>query len=130
MNDQTNDIMFRLTGTVTRYKGDGRKLGWPTANIEAPNDTPEGVYAGWTTLQGQRRASMVFIGRPETLADMRKRAESHMFDLEDKDLYGEVITIEVVAKLRDNRKFESLDHLIAAISDDEVMARQVLGYNS
>ena len=115
---------FELKGTVKPNRGDGRKLGYPTANIEVPRDTAEGIFSGWVELRGQKYPAMVFIGSAVTLNDPLKRAEAHMLDFADQDLYGEEISITVVHKHRDNQKFASQAELIAALRQDEAAARK------
>ena len=114
---------FSLSGTVRPYRGDGRRLGYPTANIEIPNDTAEGTFVGWVTLRGQKHPATIFIGAPVTLNDPVKRAEAHILDFADEDLYGEEITMQVVHKLRDNFKFSSQAELIKHMQRDEQDAR-------
>lgn len=115
---------FQLAGTVKPYSGQGRWLGYPTANIECPANTPESVFVGYTTLMNKRLPSIIFIGAPITLGETIKRAESHILDLEDRDLYGQEILVEVVEKLRDNEKFNSRDELIKQMKRDEQIARK------
>lgn len=112
-----------VSGAVQQYSQEGRKLGYPTANIECSADTPEGVFVGYTSLMNQRLPSIIFIGAPITLGETIKRVESHILDLEDKDLYGQEIQIEVIEKLRGNKKFNSRAELVAAMKADEKAAR-------
>lgn len=114
----------QLRGIVTKFSGQGRKLGYPTANIEIPNDTAEGLFVGYTVLGAHRYPSIIFIGAPITLGETRKRAESWIIDFEDHDLYGETIEIHVAKKLRDNKDFGTKDKLIAQMKKDEAAARQ------
>ena len=115
--------LLTISGVVTPYSGQGRKLGYPTANIPCPEDTPEGVFVGYTHLNGKKLPSFIFVGAPETIGETLKRAETHIFDFSDKDLYGETITIEVVKKLRNNQKFDSVDKLLEQMHLDETHAR-------
>lgn len=116
-------MIFRLSGSIKPYSGMGRKLGYPTANIPCPGDTPEGVFIGYTHLDKQKLPSIIFVGAPEILGETIKRAESYILDFPDKDLYGKDITIEVIKKLRNNQKFESFDGLINQMRLDESQAR-------
>jgi riboflavin kinase / FMN adenylyltransferase len=115
---------FQLAGTTKPYSGQGRGLGYPTANIECPSDSPEGVFVGFTTILNRRLPSIIFIGKPETVGDYIKRAETHILDFEDKDLYGYEILIEVEHKLRNNKKFESKNELVINMKADEKAARE------
>lgn len=114
---------FNITGVVKPFSGNGREFGYPTANIDVPASTPEGIFAGWTLLGGKKLASVQFIGQPVTMGETIKRAESHIFDFEDRDLYGEIIEMEVLKKLRDSIKFDSADELLKQMKKDETAAR-------
>ena len=113
-----------LQGVVTPYAGDGRKIGYPTANIPISSDVPEGLFVGTLLLDNLELPSIIFIGAPVTLDDHVKRAEAHILDFEDRDLYGENVTFTVEKKLRDNKKFESVELLIEQMEMDEVEARE------
>jgi riboflavin kinase/FMN adenylyltransferase len=117
------NCLFSVIGIVKPYSGMGRKLGYPTANIECPAETEEGVFVGYTYLDGKKLSSIIFIGIPETFNETKKRAESYILDFDDKDLYGEEITLEVIKKLRDNRRFDSQQNLIAQMKEDERWAK-------
>lgn len=112
------DLPYQIKGIVKKFSGNGRRLGYPTANIEIDKDAPEGLYFGYTHLEGQKLASIIFIGAPITLGVTSKRAESYILDFEDHDLYGQEIKIEILKKLRDNRKFESVEKLIVQMKID------------
>ncbi len=115
---------YKLTGTVKKFSQEGRKLGYPTANIECEANAPEGVFVGYTKLINKRLPSIIFVGTPITLGETLKRAESHILDYEDKDLYGQSIQIEIERKLRDNEKFNSRVDLIKQMKQDEQLARK------
>ena len=113
-----------LAGEVKRFSGQGRKLGYPTANIEIPKTTPEGLFTGYTKLAGHNYPSIIFVGIPITMGETIKRAESWMLDFPDRDLYGEEIEITIVKKLRENQNFGSKEKLIAQMKKDEQIARK------
>ena len=121
--------LFSIAGVVRRYSGQGRKLGYPTANIEIEPDTPEGLFVGYTFINSAELPSIIFIGVPETVGDAGKRAESYILDFPDKDLYGQKIRIEIIKKLRDNKKFASVDVLLKQMKRDEITARQFFSAN-
>jgi riboflavin kinase / FMN adenylyltransferase len=105
-----------VEGIVVRGDGRGRELGFPTANLDVPRDLlvpPDGVYAGWA---GERRAA-VSIGTNPHFDGVERRVEAHLLDF-DGDLYGERLLVEIWAPLRDQRRFDSLEELVAAIGDD------------
>jgi riboflavin kinase / FMN adenylyltransferase len=105
-----------VEGTVVRGDGRGRELGFPTANLEVPEGLlvpPDGVYAGGTR---DRRAA-VSIGTNPHFDGVERRVEAHLLDF-DGDLYGERLVVELWAPIREQRRFDSLDELVAAIGDD------------
>ena len=105
-----------VEGIVVRGDGRGRELGFPTANLDVPTDLlvpPDGVSAGWT---GGRRAA-VSIGTNPHFDGVERRVEAHLLDF-DGDLYGERLVLEIWSPIREQRRFESLEELVAAIGDD------------
>jgi riboflavin kinase/FMN adenylyltransferase len=113
-----------FTGTVTRFKGNGRKLGYPTANITTATDAKDGVYFGFADLGNlRRRPSLIFVGIPTTMGDTERRVEVHVLDIPDKDYYGEPLTATARHYHRPNRTFENVDALIEVMKDDEAAAR-------
>ncbi len=105
-----------VEGIVVRGDGRGRELGFPTANLDVPEALlvpPDGVYAGWT---GGRRAA-VSIGTNPHFDGVERRVEAHLLDF-DGDLYGRRLVVELWNPLREQRRFDSLDELVAAIGYD------------
>ena len=105
-----------VEGIVVRGDGRGRELGFPTANLDVPDGLlvpPDGVYAGWA----QARRAAVSIGTNPHFDGVERRVEAHLLDF-DGDLYGERLVVEIWAPLRAQRRFDSLDELVAAIGDD------------
>ena len=117
--------MTRVVGIVQKHKGNGRKFGYPTANIPVTPEHEEGVFTGWTYLEGKKLPSIVFIGAAETLGETNKRLESYILDFPDRDLYGEKIEVEILKKLRENKKFPSVANLITQMKRDEKDARLI-----
>ena len=105
-----------VEGIVVRGDGRGRELGFPTANLDVPSNLlvpPDGVYAGWV----RDRLAAVSIGTNPHFDGVDRRVEAHLLDF-DGDLYGERLVIEIWSTLREQRRFDSLDDLVAAIGDD------------
>lgn len=105
-----------VEGIVVRGDGRGRELGFPTANLDVPEGLlvpPDGVYAGGA--RGLRAA--VSIGTNPHFDGVERRVEAHLLDF-DGDLYGERLVVEIWGLLREQRRFDSLEELIAAIDDD------------
>ncbi|HKN64198.1 MAG TPA: riboflavin biosynthesis protein RibF [Gaiellaceae bacterium] len=105
-----------VEGIVVRGDGRGRELGFPTANLDVPEGLlvpPDGVYAGWTL---DRRAA-VSIGTNPHFEGVERRVEAHLLDF-DGDLYGRRLVVELWNPIREQRRFDSLEELVAAIGDD------------
>ena len=114
----------QLTGEVTRFKGTGRQLGYPTANLTATTDLKDGVYFGYADMAGfQSHPAMIFIGIPVTVGDTGHRIEAHLFDIPDVDYYGQHLNLIIRHFHRANLAFTSVDELMAAIKADEAAAR-------
>lgn len=118
---------FKLSGKVLKGKQLGRTIGSPTANIalKRVKSPLHGVYAVRVTGGGLSDAPGVAnVGvRPTVNDGMLANLEVHLFDF-DGDLYGERLDVEFLTKLRDEKKFESLDALKAAIAVDQQAARE------
>lgn len=115
--------LFALDGVVTPYDKNGRALGYPTANIQAPVDAPDGVYVGTVTRNNIVHPAMIFIGTPITMKNQTRRAEAHILDFPDQDLYDETLRFELLRKIRSNKKYDSIEELIDAIKSDERITR-------
>ena len=105
-----------VEGIVVRGDGRGRELGFPTANLDVPAGLlvpPDGVYAGWA--HGHRAA--VSIGTNPHFDGVERRVEAYLLDF-DGDLYGERLLVEFWGLLRGQRRFDSLEELVATIADD------------
>jgi riboflavin kinase/FMN adenylyltransferase len=110
-----------VEGIVVRGDGRGRELGFPTANLDVPDRLlvpPDGVYAGWTL---DRRAA-ISIGTNPHFDGVERRVEAHVLDF-DGDLYGDRLVVELWSPIREQRRFDSLDELVAAIGDDVAQTR-------
>lgn len=121
---------YTMQGQVVRGEGRGRRLQFPTANLALPECKlvpAHGVYVCWSYVGSQRYPSVVNIGlRPtfDTLAD-QPHMESHLLDFSG-DLYDQTLTIEFVARLREERKFPSAEALVEQIRRDIDQARASL----
>ncbi len=123
---------FSIPGTVVRGDERGRKLGYPTANLDRHNEVlpPNGVYAVRATIAGKPQPGLLNIGLRPTVhkAQAPPLAELHVLDFSG-DLYGNDIEVSFVARLRDEQRFDSLDALRAQIRRDEEAARRLLLQN-
>ncbi len=117
---------YALAGTVAHGDELGRKLGFPTANLDVRGllVPPNGVYAAHARVAGVQHRAAVNIGVRPTLASAvpEVRVEAHVLDFKG-DLYGQEMELTFVAKLRDEQKFSSLEELRAQIARDVTAAR-------
>src|SRR5215472_1830308 len=116
---------YFVDGTVVRGDARGRTIGFPTANLCSDNELlpPNGVYATTARVGGIVHPSVTNIGvRPTVDASGRTLVETHLFTA-DRDLYGASLRVGFVQRLRDERRFESLDALRAQIAADVRRAR-------
>jgi len=119
--------MKRITlgGMVTEFKGNGRKLGYPTANFTIGTDARDGVYFGFADLaEFERHPALIFIGVPTTLGDTERRVEVHLLDIPDKDYYGLPVSASLEHYHRGNKTFADVDALVEVMKADETAARQ------
>lgn len=113
-----------ITGRITRFSGNGRKLGYPTANLTYKTDLADGVYFGTADLkEHKKRPSIIFIGVPSTMGDTDRRVETHVLDIPDEDYYDEDLKIVVMHFHRANKKFSNIEDLVEAMQSDEQTAR-------
>ncbi len=113
-----------VEGVVVHGDGRGRALGFPTANLDVPAGLlvpPDGVYAGST----RGRLAAVSIGTNPHFDGVERRVEAHLLDF-DGDLYDERLVVEVWSPLREQRRFDTLEDLVAAIASDVEQTRQAV----
>jgi len=110
----------------------GRTIGFPTANIDVGEGhivPADGVYAAiCMRADGSEHACAVNIGRRPTFHAVADRSlvEAHLLDF-DGDLYGERLSVQLVHRIRDERRFDGPDALIAQLSDDIAETRRATG---
>ena len=120
---------YTLSGTVVRGLQNGRKLGFPTANIQVNDEyklVPKtGIYAVYVYCEGKKYTGMLSIGFNPTFEGKEQTIEVNILDF-NKDIYGENLTIEFVDFIRNEKKFESIDALIEEIKNDEKITRAII----
>jgi len=128
--DAANQMLGRtyaISGRVVEGDRLGRKLGFPTANLDAANLIlpPNGVYSGCTKLNGQFYRVALNIGLRPTVASAKPqlRVEAHLLDF-NGDIYGKELEVEIGDKLRGERKFGSPDELRVQIAKDVESVRK------
>jgi riboflavin kinase / FMN adenylyltransferase len=120
---------FQTLGTVVKGDTLGRKLGYPTANIDPHNEVvpPSGVYAVRVALEGKKYTGILNIGyRPTIKGDkqMSQAVEAHIFDFEG-DVYGCDIEITFEKWIREETRFPNKNDLVAQIKKDEIIAKKL-----
>jgi len=119
---------YSIAGRVIEGDKLGRKLGFPTANIDPTGLAlpPNGVYAIHAIVAGKTHRAVLNIGTRPTLGNPNPpdRIEAHLLDFND-DLYGQELEIVFSEKLRDEQKFSSLDELKAQIASDIERAKEI-----
>jgi riboflavin kinase/FMN adenylyltransferase len=116
---------YRLSGVVEHGAARGRQLGFPTANVRLAADRTlpaDGVYAATTEVDGREYRTVVNLGSRPTFAEADRLLEAHLLDF-DGDLYGRTLDVDFIAKIRDVRRFESLEALREQIARDVEAAR-------
>ena len=111
---------YGVEGVVTRGNRRGHTIGFPTANLKPHNRViPRfGVYATATLIGGTWRRSITNIGvRPTFEKDAEPSIESYIFDF-DEDLYGDVLRVRFLHRIRDERKFNGIEELKTQIKKD------------
>jgi riboflavin kinase/FMN adenylyltransferase len=119
---------FELTGTVTLGLQNGRRIGFPTANIQLKDAhkiiPANGVYAVKIEVEGKLQTGMMNIGWRPTVEEekLERKIEVHLFDFH-REIYGSECRVEVHQFFRPEHKFPTLEELKAQIQQDEAAIR-------
>ncbi len=120
---------YSITGKVVRGNRIGQTIGFPTANIEIEDEykliSANGVYACRVEYEGRIYKGMGNIGHRPTIDHGDLTIEVNIFDF-NHDIYGEIITIFFVDRIRDEKKFENLAALRKQLRKDRVVAVDIL----
>ena len=123
---------FTLTGTIVSGEGRGKEFGYPTANLKIEEDyklIPKiGVYVVRAVIDEIPYFGMMSIGTNPTVGGKDVTIETYFFLL-DKDLYGKKLQIELLTRIRDEKKFESVDALKIAMKQDEAFSERYIRDN-
>ena len=117
-----------IEGIVVKGKQLGRTIGFPTANIRPESwegHGPNGVYAAWCTVDGARHPGMLNIGLHPTVPEGAPTVEINLFGFHD-DISGMRATVETVAYLRGEVRFNSVDELRAQLERDRRRSMEIL----
>jgi riboflavin kinase/FMN adenylyltransferase len=121
---------YNFTGTVVRGFGRGKQLGYPTANIKLHDPkklVPQvGIYAVQALVEGSWYGGMMSIGHNPTFGDAQPRTiEVNIFGF-DKDIYDESVTVRCIERTRSEKKFNSVDELIAEMGQDKITIQRII----
>jgi len=119
---------FRLQGRVVPGAGRGVKLGFPTANLEIEAEQalpPDGVYVSQTHLDSQSYPSVTNIGRRPTFDSKERTVEVYLLDY-NGDLYGQELKIDILERLRGEKKFDTPEELKKQMAQDVERGRKWL----
>ncbi len=129
--DKTEEVLgdyYSIKGEVIHGAKKGRLIGYPTANIDT-NDyliPKTGVYVTMTKVKDKWYQSMSSVGHNPTLnCRVDVSVESNIFDFDD-EIYGEIIELRFIKRLRDELKFTNIDDLIKTIDQDKIDSLAVL----
>lgn len=118
---------FTITGRVIKGAGRGKQIGFPTANLGYEKEClvpANGVYITKTFFKEMMYYSVTNVGKNPTFNTGNEiHLETHLLDF-NVDIYGEKISVSFVEKLRDEKKFSSVNELIQQIKADVVVARE------
>ena len=119
---------YGMEGVVVTGMNRGKKLGFPTANIETKGELfpKSGVYASIVTLKGKQCKAVANVGKHPTFPEDPFSVEAHIFDF-DSDIYGEQVEILFIDRIRDEMAFQTPEALVEQIRRDAVKAKEVLG---
>lgn len=119
---------YRMAGRVRRGQQLGRRLGYPTANLALHRKVVPlwGVFAVRVSGAGLvDHPAVASLGTRPTINGTEPLLEVHVFDF-DRDIYGQYLSVDFVRRLRDERRFESLDALVEQMHGDAAEARKAL----
>lgn len=121
---------YQLNGEVVRGNQIGRTIGYPTANLQLNSDykliPANGIYAVKVVLDGKKYQAMLNIGIRPTIAEENKqrKIEVHLFDFEG-DLYHKTLKVELLKRIRTEKKFKDLHELKQGLARDEAICRKL-----
>lgn len=121
---------FFMSGRVIKGQGRGRQIGFPTANLGYDKDLiipAKGVYASKTNINGMIYESVTNVGvNPTFNTGYDIHVETHILGF-NRDIYGENIVVSFYKKLRDEKKFSSVNELVSQIEADVNQVKKLYG---
>jgi len=119
---------YTLVGPVVHGEKRGRKIGFPTANVDVWGEQvipANGVYASWATLGSERFMAMTNVGTRPTFNGHNVTVEAYLLDF-DRDIYGQKLAVSFETRLRPEARFEGIEALVAQIKADVEAGREYL----
>lgn len=119
---------FSLEGKIIYGNQLGRKIGFPTANLDIKKEQilPRGVFAVLVYINGKKYKGICNIGlRPTVAINGLPSVEIHIFNF-NKDIYGQNLKAEFVQKIREEKKFDGLGELTKQINEDCAISQKIL----
>ncbi len=118
---------FYIEGQVVEGEKRGRRIGYPTANLDTDWDLlpKTGVYATRARIDDKTLESITNIGYRPTFGTSKLLIETHIFDF-SSDIYGKRLRLEFVERIRDEKRFESVDALVTEIKSDVEKVKDIL----
>lgn len=120
---------YILHGRVVHGEKRGKKIGFPTANIEPESKKKiipkNGVYAVWIRVDGRYYQGMMNIGIRPTFDGETKTLEVNIFDF-NENIYGKMVQIQFADRIRDEQKFKGIDEIKKQLSNDKETAKNLL----
>jgi riboflavin kinase/FMN adenylyltransferase len=117
-----------LLGRVVKGEGRGRLIGFPTANIQPEHEVlvPDGIYAAWASCGGHAYPAAVYLGMKPTFKTIRKRSIEIFLIGARRNIYGKMMEVRFVRKVRADRKFPDAQRLIRQIKKDVRQVKNIL----
>src|SRR5437762_2281456 len=115
-------FMYKFWGKVRKHNQRGRTLEFPTANVNLSKDIPEGIYISLAKVDNKQYPALTFIGKAETFNEKKFQSETYILDF-DKNIYGKWIFVNLIKKIRQNKKFNSAKELIEQMNKDKEEAK-------
>lgn len=125
---EANELLsrpYKLIGEIIHAKGLGKKMGYPTANLKLIDNfvIPKyGVYDTDIIINGERFKASTNIGTNPTVEHDGIKIEAHILDF-DRDIYGEIVELELLDFVRPELKFDSIEELFDQIAKDVLVTR-------
>lgn len=116
-----------IKGVVIHGAQLGRKMGFPTANIDAHGfeEVDNGVYYSHVWLNGRRHNAMSNVGTRPSVDGQSRLLETHIFGFAG-DLYGQTLEVDLRLKIRDEQRFASIDELQRQLEKDAALCNPEL----